>query len=200
MNNSPHISLESLADIAEERASSETLQVAQSHLAVCETCNATLHNLRRLIFLMKSDTADVPRGVLRSALNIFAPAPPVPLPRIIAVLTFDSRAAGPAFGMRSIRTPSRQLLYTAQETALDLRVTVLNEECSLAGQIMRDGGAGMLQSLRAHIELSGAIGTVTAELNELCEFSFPAIPLGLYSLRVRMPDVEIEIPELELKD
>jgi hypothetical protein len=71
------------------------------------------------------------------------------LPRIIAVLTFDSRAAGPAFGMRSIRTASRQLLYTAQETALDLRVTVENEECSLAGQIIRDNCAG------AQIELSG---------------------------------------------
>jgi hypothetical protein len=34
----------------------------------------------------------------------------------------------------------------------------------------------------------------------LCEFKLPAIPVGNYSLRVRMSDVEIEIPELELKD
>jgi hypothetical protein len=195
MNKSPHISLETLADMAEERAQSETLQAAESHIAECETCNDALQNLRRLILLMKSDTAeDVPRDVLRSVLSVFTPATPAPLPRIIAVLTFDSRAAGPAFGMRSIRTASRQLLYTAQETALDLRVTVENEECSLAGQIIRDNCAG------AQIELSGVTGTVTTELNELCEFSFPAIPLGMYSLRVRMPDVEIEIPELELKD
>jgi hypothetical protein len=195
MNKSPHISLETLADMAEERAQSETLQAAESHIAECETCNDGLQNLRRLILLMKSDTAeDVPRDVLRSVLSVFTPATPAPLPRIIAVLTFDSRAAGPAFGMRSIRTASRQLLYTAQETALDLRVTVENEECSLAGQIIRDNCAG------AQIELSGVTGTVTTELNELCEFSFPAIPLGMYSLRVRMPDVEIEIPELELKD
>jgi hypothetical protein len=195
MNKSPHISLETLADMAEERAQSETLQAAESHIAECETCNDALQNLRRLILLMKSDTAeDVPRDVLRSVLSVFTPATPAPLPRIIAVLTFDSRAAGPAFGMRSIRTASRQLLYTAQETAVDLRVTVENEECSLAGQIIRDNCAG------AQIELSGVTGTVTTELNELCEFSFPAIPLGMYSLRVRMPDVEIEIPELELKD
>jgi hypothetical protein len=195
MNKSPHISLETLADMAEERAQSETLQAAESHIAECETCNDALQNLRRLIPLMNSDTAeDVPRDVLRSVLSVFTPATPAPLPRIIAVLTFDSRAAGPAFGMRSIRTASRQLLYTAQETALDLRVTVEKEECSLAGQIIRDNCAG------AQIELSGVTGTVTTELNELCEFSFPAIPLGMYSLRVRMPDVEIEIPELELKD
>ena len=195
MNKSPHVSLETLADIAEERASSETLQAAESHLAVCETCNGILQSLRRLIFLMKSDPAeDAPRAVLMSVLNVFTPATPARLPRIMAVLAFDSRAAGPAFGMRSIRTASRQLLYTAQETALDLRVTVENEECRLAGQIIRDNCSG------AQIELSGVSGTVTTELNELCEFSFPALPLGMYSLRVRMPDVEIEIPELELKD
>jgi hypothetical protein len=195
MNNSPHISLETLADIVEERASSETLQAAELHISVCERCNATLRSLRRLILLMKSDTAeDAPRDVLMSALRILTPAGAVPLPRIIAVLSFDSRAGSPAFGMRSIHTASRQLLYTAPETALDLRVTVENEECNLAGQVIRDNCAG------AQIELSGATGTVTTELNELCEFSFPAVPVGMYLLRVRMPDVEIEIPELELKD
>jgi hypothetical protein len=34
----------------------------------------------------------------------------------------------------------------------------------------------------------------------LCEFTLPAIPPGTYSLTVRMQDVEIEIPKLELKD
>jgi hypothetical protein len=195
MNNSPHLSLETLADVAEDRASAETLQAAETHVLVCETCNATLQSLRRLIFMMKSDTAaDTPRDVLMSALRIFTPAKPARLPRIVAILTFDSRAATPAYGMRSIHTASRQLLYTAPETALDLRVTVENEECKLAGQVIRDNCAG------AQIELSSATGTVTTQLNELCEFSFPAIPSGKYSLRVRMPDVEIEIPELELKD
>ena len=195
MNNSPHISLETLADIAEERAMPETRQAVERHLAVCTTCDATWQSLRRLILSMKSDTSeDVPRDVLISALQIFTPARMTPLRRIIAVLSFDSRAAGPAFGMRSIYTPSRQLLYTAQETAVDLRVTVENGECQLAGQVIRDNCGG------AQIELSGATGTVNTELNELCEFTFPPIPAGNYSLRVRMPDVEIEIPELELKD
>jgi hypothetical protein len=194
MKNS-HISLETLVNLAEERATSETQQAAERHLAACATCNDTLQSLRRLICLMQSDTAkDAPRDVLSSALRIFTPANTARLPRIVAVLTFDSRAAGPAFGMRSVHTASRQLLYTARETAVDLRVTVENEECHLAGQIIRDNCGG------AQIELSGVTGTVTTELNELCEFTFPAIPTGNYSLRVRMPDVEIEIPELELKD
>ena len=198
MNNSPHISLETLTDIAEERdmsASPETMQAAERHVAVCATCDANLQKLRRLVFLMKNDTAeDAPRDVLMSAIQVFTPQRRTPLRHIIAVLSFDSRAAGPAFGLRSIYTASRQLLYTAQETAVDLRVTVENGECHLAGQVIRDNCGG------AQIELSGVTGTVNTELNELCEFTFPTIPVGNYSLRVRMPDVEIEIPELELKD
>ena len=137
---------------------------------------------------------DAPRDVLLGAIHIFPPPRQPPLPRIIATLIFDSRQAGPAFGMRSIHTTSRQLLYEAQQTDLDLRITIQNEECVVAGQIMREGCAEGL------VEISGATGSAEASLNELCEFTLPAIPVGQYSLRVRMLDLEIEIPELELKD
>ena len=138
--------------------------------------------------------ADAPRDVLMSAIDIFSPDRQPPLPRIIATLIFDSRNPGPAFGMRSLHTTSRQLLYAAQHTDLDLRITIQNEECVVAGQVLREGCAGGL------VKISGATGSAEASLNELCEFTLPAIPLGNYSLRVRMQDVEIEIPKLELKD
>jgi hypothetical protein len=96
--------------------------------------------------------------------------------------------------MRSIRTASRQLLYSAQEADVDLRISVQNEECVLSGQIIREGCQEGL------VEISGASGSAAAALNELCEFALPPIPIGNYSLKVKMPDVEIEIPLLELKD
>jgi hypothetical protein len=74
-----------------------------------------------------------------------------------------------------------------------LRITVQNDECTVAGQIIRDSCAGGV------VELSGATGSAEASLNELCEFTLPAVPVGNYSLIVRMLDLEIEIPELELK-
>ena len=138
--------------------------------------------------------ADAPRYVVRSAIDIFSPERRPPLPRIIATLIFDSRNAGPAFGMRSLHATSRQLLYEAQHTDLDLRITIQNEECVVAGQVLREGCNGGL------VEISGASGSAEASLNELCEFTLPAIPPGTYSLTVRMQDVEIEIPKLELKD
>ena len=195
MNTSPHIPLETLADIVENRATARALETATAHVATCSACNDTLRRLRHLVLTMRSDTtADAPRDVLMSAINIFTPQRRRPLPRIIATLIFDSRKAGPAFGMRSLRMTSRQLLYSAQQADLDLRITIQNEECVVAGQVIREGCAGGL------VEISGATGSAEASLNDLCEFKLPAIPVGNYSLRVRMSDVEIEIPELELKD
>ena len=194
MSSSAHISVETLADIADDCATAEAREVAICHIAECSTCDETLRRLQQLILMMKSDsTKDVPRDVLASAINIFSPQERLLLRRIVALLIFDSRTAGPAFGMRSLRASSRQLLYSAEEADLDLRITAQNEDCILAGQVICDGCTGGL------VEISGATGTAEASLNELCEFTLPPIPVGNYSLTVRMLDREIEIPGLELK-
>lgn len=193
MNTSAHISLETLADMAENRVAGAALDSALGHLATCSACDDTLSRLRHLVLTMKSDrAADAPRYVLVSAINIFSPSQS-PLRRVVAILTFDSRSAGPAFGMRSLHTSSRQMLYSAQEADVDLRITVQNDECIVAGQIIRDGCAGGV------VEISGASGSSETSLNDLCEFTLPAVPIGSYSITVTMLDVEIVIPELELK-
>src|SRR5688572_33108893 len=113
---------------------------------------------------MKSDrAADAPRDVLVSAINIFSPSQS-PLRRVVAILTFDSRSAGPAFGMRPVHTSSRQMLYSAQEADVDLRITGQNDECIVAGQIIRDGCAGGV------VEISGEGGSSEASGIHLCEF------------------------------
>ena len=74
--------------------------------------------------MMRSDsTIDAPRDVLTAAINIFSQERRVPLRRIVALLTFDSRNAGPAFGVRSLPAASRQMLYSAEEIDLELRIT-----------------------------------------------------------------------------
>jgi hypothetical protein len=194
MTNSTHISVETLANIVEERATSVDRETAMTHLSTCSTCSDTLRRLQQLILMMRSDsTNDAPRDVLTSAINIFLQETRVPLRRIVALLTFDSRNADPAFGVRSLRAASRQMLYSAEDIDVELRITVQNDECILAGQVIGEGCA------EGHVEISGEAGRSKASLNELCEFTLPAIPPGNYSLTVRMLDREIEIPELELK-
>jgi len=195
MIKSSHISLETLVDIVEGRATSAELEGAVAHISSCSDCVDTLRELQHVILTMKSDTTqDAPRDLLYSAINIFSPEKRTSLRHIIAILTFDSRVAGPAYGIRSLRSSSRQLLYSAQDTDLDLRVTVQNDECVVAGQVIR------ADCVSGQIEISGNAGSVTASLNEVCEFTLPAIPLGNYALKIKLPDVQIEIPELELKD
>ena len=194
MNTSSHISLETLVDIAEERVEGAALNAAMTHVSTCSACDDTLHRVRQLILTMKDDrAADAPRDVLLSAINIFRPREST-LRRVVAILIFDSRSSSPAFGMRSVRTASRQMLYSAQGIDLDLRVTVQNDECIVSGQVIRDGCTGGI------VEISGATGSSETPMSELCEFTLPAVPVGNYSLIVRMLDLEIEIPELVLKD
>jgi hypothetical protein len=194
MTNSTHISVETLANIVEERATSVDRETAMSHLSTCSTCSDTLLRLQQLIRLMRSDsTNDAPRDVLTSAINIFLEEARVPLRRIVALLTFDSRNADPAFGVRSLRAASRQMLYSAEEIDLELRITVQNDECIVAGQVIGEGCA------EGYVEISGEAGRSKANLNDVCEFTLPAIPPGNYSLTLTMLDREIEIPELELK-
>lgn len=194
MNPSAHIEFETLVDIAEARATLEALQAAMQHLSTCSACADTLERLKETILLMRSDTADdVPPDVLVSALDIFQPERQTTLPRFVAVLTFDSRNTTRALGMRSFHTASRQMLFSAQDTDVDLRIAVQNEECILTGQVIRQDCPG------GRITVAGTAGSAEAALNELCEFTLPALPLGTYSLIVRLHDIEIEIPELELK-
>ena len=194
MISSTHISVETLANIAEGTATSEVRAAAMAHISTCSMCHEMLRRLQQLILRMRTDsTNDAPRDVLTSAINIFSQAKPSQLRRIVALLTFDSRTAGPAFGVRSLHTPSRQMLYSAEETDLELRITVHNDECIVAGQVIGEVCAG------AHVEISGEAGRSEATLNEECEFKLPPIPPGNYSLTVRMLDRQIEIPELELK-
>jgi hypothetical protein len=194
MTSSTHISVQTLADIAEERATSEAREAAVTHISSCSTCRDTLLQLQQLILMMRSDsTKDAPRDALTSAINIFSQEKRSPLRRIVALLTFDSRSAGPAFGMRSFPAASRQLLYSAEETDLDLRITVQNDECILAGQVIGEGCAA------GHVEISGVAGRSEAKLNDVFEFTLPPVPVGNYSLTLRMLDLQIEIPELELK-
>jgi hypothetical protein len=194
MTSSIHISVETLANIADGTATAEARQAAMAHISTCSTCHDTVRRLQQLLLMMRSDrTNDAPRDVMTSAINIFSQEKRSPLRRIVALLTFDSRNAGPAFGMRSLPAASRQLLYSAEGIDLDLRITMQDDECILAGQVIGEG------CTEGHVEISGVAGRSETTLNEVCEFTLPPIPVGNYSLTVRMLDREIEIPELELK-
>lgn len=194
---STHIPFEKLADIAEGRADAAEHDALMPHLSSCSDCSRELHRLEQAIALMRSDKSeDAPRDVLSSAINIFRPksaeAEPSLLRRLVATLTFDSLTVAPAFGVRSGQAQSRQLLYSAEDNDIDLRITLQNNEWVVAGQVLRADCFG------GQVEMQGTAGSIMVPLNDVCEFTLPAVPRGEYLLRVKMSDVEVEVPRLEL--
>lgn len=194
---SQHIPFERLADLAEDRLAGDERDKSLAHLSACSSCSAQASRLGEILSLMRTDRAeDPPRDVVAHAVNIFrlraASAKPSVVRRVLAALSFDSMDLSPAFGVRSGQPSARQLLYSAGENDLDLRITPDNEAWVVSGQVLGQCTGG-------RIELAGVTDQATAVLNDLCEFTLPPLPTGSYTLRLHLIDTEIEIPEFELK-
>ncbi|HXS02510.1 MAG TPA: hypothetical protein VN724_18200 [Pyrinomonadaceae bacterium] len=192
---SPHISFTELADIADEQSqpAAETLL----HLTTCSHCAKELQTLRQAIGLMRIDDVDnAPASLIKSAKAMFrnrgANREPSRLARVLAALTFDSLTAQPAFGLRSGATTGRQLVYSTEMADLDLRVSPQSGEWEIAGQIL-----GSSES-RGNVKLVSDTFSASADLNELAEFGFQSVPSGIYTMLVHLPELEIEIPPLQL--
>ncbi|HWT00524.1 MAG TPA: hypothetical protein VN256_09775 [Pyrinomonadaceae bacterium] len=196
-----HLPFAELADLAEGRLAPEARAASLNHVNACSRCSAKLSRVEQVISLMRTDEGeDAPPALVSQAINLFRAraardTSPSLTRRILAALSFDSLQMSPAYGVRSGQGAARQLLYSAGENDLDLRVTQSGQEWVVAGQLLGANCEGSSGS----VELQGADVTVSAELNEQCEFRLPAVASGSYQLRVRLGDELIEIPELELK-
>lgn len=196
---SKHIDFAKLTDLAENHAAAAERTALDQHFATCASCAGELGRLQQTLALMKADTSeDAPRDVLAFAMGIFdrpaATREPPLLRRVVAALTFDSNAnLTPAFGVRASQSTTRQLLYSADERDIDLRVNAEADKWVVSGQLL---GGGCVEG---EIEIVGKSRSVTASLNELCEFSFPPLPSGNYSLRLLLNDTQLEIPSFELR-
>jgi len=192
---SPHISFTELADVADEQSqpAAKTLQ----HLATCSHCAKELQSLRQAIGWMRiDDVENAPASLIENAKAMFrgrgANREPSRLARVLAALTFDSHTAKPAFGLRSTTTPERQLVYSTEMADIDLRVSPQSGEWEIAGQILGASQSG------GKVKLESDSFSASADLNELAEFSFQSVPSGIYSMFAHLPELEIEIPPLQL--
>jgi hypothetical protein len=84
------------------------------------------------------------------------------------------------------------MLYSAGDNDVDVRLAQSGEKWVVSGQVLGECSGG-------RVELAGTDAEVSGDLNELCEFTLPAVPAGSYTLRLRFDEVEVEIPELLLR-
>ena len=198
---SRHIPFERLADLAEGRAAGGENPDDSAHLAACAECSAQVAELARVTSLMRADgSADAPRDVIFRAVGLFrarlvAAEKPGALRRLVAALSFDSGAHAPAYGLRSAAAAARQLLFTAGDVDVDLRLSEEEGGWVVSGQVLGPCGAG-----RAEIYAAGADEpAAVAGLNRLCEFALPPLAAGDYTLRLFVDETEVEIPGLRLR-
>lgn len=189
--------------MAEGRLSAEETADERAHLSSCKRCSSQAAELERVAMLMRADTCvDAPRDLVFNAIQLFhsrrTESAPGILRRIVAALAFDSSTRTHAFGVRSGQTaPARQLLFGAGDFDVDLRLAAGEEGWTVSGQVLGPCEGGRVEAFAAagaHEE-----ATARASLNDLCEFTLPPVPEGVYALRLRLNDTEIEIPELSLK-
>jgi hypothetical protein len=144
---------------------------------------------------MRTDLSeDAPPAVIARARRLFRPqAAPTPPERrrIPALLRFDSRQQPLALGVRSGQPAVRQLLLKAEDYDLDVRIIPAGADWQVSGQLLGP-------TVNGQIELQGDAGILQAALNDLGEFSLPPTSSGVYSLILRLGNLEVELPQLEI--
>ena len=130
---SKHLPFAELADLAEGRLTPEARTASLQHVSACSRCSSKLERLEQVMGLMRADEGeDAPPTLVSQAVNLFRAraardTSPSLTRRILAALSFDSLQMSPAYGVRSGQAAARQLLYSAGENDLDLRVTPSGE-------------------------------------------------------------------------
>ncbi|HSE32584.1 MAG TPA: hypothetical protein VLA93_13510 [Pyrinomonadaceae bacterium] len=194
-----HIPFAELADLAEDRITAENRGKSMTHLTECSKCQNELHRLEQLIQSMRSDReSDVPRDLVAYAIGLFGQrrqtATQSRVRRIIAALSFDSGLnLAPAFGVRSGDAQSRQLIYSAAGFDIDLRVVPEGDRYIISGQLLGEDCAGTTITIESEEQ------SASADLSELCEFSLPPVMPGTYVVTIRTSDVEVQIPEFDVR-
>ncbi len=147
----------------------------------------------KIISLMQTDNSfDAQIESVSWAKNIFRTQVQEPkqsiVKRFLAVLQIDLSANKPVFGERSTSSAIRQMLFQADETAIDLRVSNTPNGFSLKGQIL---GVGFANS-------TVKLGDFETKANDLAEFNFDQIPSGEYNLTIQTNEKEVVIENMNL--
>lgn len=149
-----------------------------------------------IIQRMQSDSSvDAPADALHYVKNLYRTmvAKPSLLKRMIAVLNMDLAPNQPAFGERSgSDSQVRQMLFDADEYAIDMRIKEAVNAFNLRGQVL---GYGFENGV---VELTDAAGSIVERLDEFSEFTLSNIASGEYSLVIRGTGSEIFVEKFTL--
>lgn len=146
---------------------------------------------------------DVPPALTRAAIGLWPVQVASPLlRRVAALLSFDSWSAAPlAAGMRSAATPGRQLLFSAVDHDVDLRLTASAGRFTLTGQVLGPDGAGVVELFNAgDADVDAAAPLRATPLDDLGGFRIDQVERGRYVLRLRSGAADIVLPAIDVAE
>jgi hypothetical protein len=190
-----------LVDLVEGRLTPGDETRLRTLIAGDERAQADVRWLERVIAVMRRDAAwreeeMPPQEVVARAVRLFrphgSPRSLNPLQHLRAMLDFDSLLVPQPAGLRSGQPLERQLLYTAGNLSIDLRITPNGSLWSLAGQVLGPATSG------GQVSLASSATSAEVALNELSEFTLPPVPADDYTLTLRLGDIEIEVDKLQV--
>jgi hypothetical protein len=207
MPKSENVEFARLLDWVEGRLSEREARAVEQQVAAAESAtHADVAWLRAFARISENTILASPPSEVRDALierfEAYAEGKQQPgfLKRLIGTLTFDSNLQ-PAFGLRAagITESQRQLVYStdAADVAIIVRPRARDGLLDVYGQILpvesTESGIFGVQLLE------GASEVATTATNDLGEFTFQAVPPGVYEALASSDRVEIHLPQIELR-
>lgn len=159
---------------------------------------STEKNLQNIIDLMqRDDSIDAPVDSIRWASNLFRTRAAEPktsfVRKLAAVFQMEIAPNRPAFGERSgSASAARQMLYRADDHAIDIRVEKAKKGFTVRGQVLGDGFAN------ATVRLFADSLAFEATAGETSEFRFDNIPAGRYELAIQGGAIEITLKAVDI--
>ena len=160
---------------------------------------STEKNLQNILDLMqRDDSVDAPADSIRWASNLFRTRATQPksslVKKIAAILQMDIAPGKPAFGERSASASKvRQMLFRADDNAVDIRVEPSKKGFTVRGQVLGTGFEN------ASVTLSDDVATRETPTSETSEFHFENVVAGRYELVIRGEGIEISLRAIDVE-
>jgi hypothetical protein len=147
--------------------------------------------------MQRDDSIDAPADSIRWASNLFRTRAAEPKPSLIrklaAVFQMEIAPNKPAFGERSASSAAvRQILYRAEEHAIDLRIEAGKKGFSVRGQVLGNNFGN------ASVKLFNDDRTFETRSSDVSEFRVDSVPAGRYDLTIHGDDVEITLKAIDI--
>ena len=159
---------------------------------------AKIMQTEQIIHLMRrDDSVDAPQDAIAWSKNIFRTRVTAPektlVQRIFATLQIDLAPGKAAFGERSASAlKARQLLYAADDAAVDIRISDFAGRLDIHGQIL---GGGYEYSKIRLFDDGHSLETASDDLGE---FQFRSAAAGSYTMTITSEKKEIVIQNIDL--